>query len=176
MLMGSMGSYYAARTLYNANRNYLDLADLYRQQRQLTICSALPCTRPITQMSSNASFNASNKSPLKAPVPLPPHHAMTPALIALSPHTIQTTLQAQPDLNATLLWGITNGLLQTITNQEADTAISAKRYEDRIRTLKQQVLHYEDTFNEPPMGYVLNNGKISDFHIPVGSGLYQKAK
>jgi hypothetical protein len=101
---------------------------------------------------------------------------MTPALIALSPHTIQTTLQAQPDLNATLLWGITNGLLQTITNQEADTAISAKRYEDRIRTLKQQVLHYEDTFNEPPMGYVLNNGKISDFHIPVGSGLYQKAK
>ena len=26
------------------------------------------------------------------------------------------------------------------------------------------------------MGYMLNNGKVSDFHIPVGSGLYQKAK
>jgi len=28
----------------------------------------------------------------------------------------------------------------------------------------------------PPEGYMLNNGKIPDFHIPVGSGLYQEAK
>jgi hypothetical protein len=26
------------------------------------------------------------------------------------------------------------------------------------------------------MGYTLNNGKVSDFHIPVGGGLYQEAK
>jgi hypothetical protein len=38
------------------------------------------------------------------------------------------------------------------------------------------MLHYKDTFNEPPMGYVLNNRKISNFHIPVGNGLYQEAK
>jgi hypothetical protein len=38
------------------------------------------------------------------------------------------------------------------------------------------VLHYEDTFNHPPTGYVLNNGKITNFHIPVGDGLYQEAK
>ena len=85
-------------------------------------------------------------------------------------------LQAQPDLNVTLLQGIANGLLQTIANQEADTTISAKRYKDCIHTLEQQVLHYEDSFNKPPMGYVLNNGKISDFHIPVSGGLYQEAK
>jgi hypothetical protein len=127
-------------------------------------------------MSSNASFNTSNESPLKAPVPLPPHLASTPAPLALSPCTIQTMLQMQPDLDATLLWGITNGLLQTITNRETNTAVSTKQYEDHIRTLEQWVLHYEDTFNEPPTGYILNNGKISDFHIPISSGLYQEAK
>jgi hypothetical protein len=26
------------------------------------------------------------------------------------------------------------------------------------------------------MGYILNNGKISNFHIPVSGGLYQEAK
>jgi hypothetical protein len=75
-----------------------------------------------------------------------------------------------------LLQSIANGLVQTIANWEADTTISTKWYEDCLHSLEQQVLHYEATFNEPPMGYVLNNGKVSDFHIPVGSGLYQKAK
>jgi hypothetical protein len=85
-------------------------------------------------------------------------------------------LQTQPDLNAVLLQGIANGLLQTITNHKANTAISTKRYEDRLHSLEQQVLHYEGTFNEPPMGYVLNDRQVSNFHIPIGSGLYQEAK
>jgi hypothetical protein len=63
-------------------------------------------------------------------------------------------------------------LLQTIANHEADTAISTKPYEDKLHTLEQRVLHYEATFNEPPTGYTLNDGQVSNFHIPVGSGLY----
>jgi hypothetical protein len=51
-----------------------------------------------------------------------------------------------------------------------------KRYKDRLHSLEQRVLHYEAMFNEPPTGYVLNNRKVSDFHIPIGSGLYQEAK
>ena len=51
-----------------------------------------------------------------------------------------------------------------------------KRYKDHLHSLEQRVLHYKATFNEPPTGYVLNDGKVSDFHIPVGSGLYQEAK
>jgi hypothetical protein len=51
-----------------------------------------------------------------------------------------------------------------------------KRYEDRLHSLEQKVLHYMATFNEPPAGYVLNNGKVSDFHIPIGGGPYQEAK
>jgi hypothetical protein len=43
-------------------------------------------------------------------------------------------------------------------------------------TLEQRVLHYKATFNEPLIGYILNNGKVSDFHIPVGGRLYQEAK
>ena len=46
-----------------------------------------------------------------------------PAPLALSPCIIQTTLQTQPDLDATLLRSIANGLLQTITNREADSAV-----------------------------------------------------
>jgi hypothetical protein len=127
-------------------------------------------------MSSAASFNASAELPHEAPLQLPPRHHNLPAPITLSPHTIQATLQSQPDINATLLRGIANGLLQTIADWEASTSISNKWYEDRLRSLKQCVLHYEDTFNKAPAGYTLNNGKISNFHIPVGNGLYQEAK
>jgi hypothetical protein len=176
MSIGSMGLYYAAKVLCDTNRNHINLADLYHQQRQLTIHSTPPRTHPTTQMSSNASFNASNKSPLEAPIPLPPHISLTLTPLALSPCTIQTTLQTQPNLNTTLLRDIANGLLQTIANRETDTTISTKWYKDHICTLEQWVLHYEDTFNKPPTGYILNNGKISNFHIPIGGGLYQEAK
>jgi hypothetical protein len=86
------------------------------------------------------------------------------------------TLQTQPDLDAILLHSIANGLLQTIANCKAETAMSTKRYEDWLHHLEQNVLHYEAMFNEPPTGYVLNDGKVFNFHIPVGGGLYQEAK
>jgi hypothetical protein len=127
-------------------------------------------------MSSIASYNASNKSPNKSPIQLPPRLATTPVPIALSPHTIQTTLQAQPDINTTLLRSIANGLLQTITNHKTDTAITKKAYKDRVHHLEQHILHYEDTFNHAPKGFVLNDGQVSNFHIPVGDRLYQEAK
>jgi hypothetical protein len=38
------------------------------------------------------------------------------------------------------------------------------------------VLHYEQTFNEPPEGYEVNDGKVANFHIPVSGGLYQETK
>jgi hypothetical protein len=50
----------------------IDLADRYRQQRQLTIRSAPPCTNFVDPMSSIGSYNASNESPDEAPVQLPP--------------------------------------------------------------------------------------------------------
>jgi hypothetical protein len=38
------------------------------------------------------------------------------------------------------------------------------------------ILHYKDTFNHAPTGFILNNGQVSNFHIPVGNGLYQETK
>jgi hypothetical protein len=172
----SNSSYHTPQVLCDAHGAHINLADLYREQRQLAIRSALPHTQPLAQMSSVGSYNASNESPSEAPIQLPPRLAATPAPIALSPHTIQTTLQTQLDLDTVLLWGIANGLLQTISNWEAETAVSMKQYEDRLHSLEQRVLHYETTFNEPPTGYVLNDGKVSDFHIPVSGGLYQEVK
>jgi hypothetical protein len=172
MSMGSTGSYYVARALCDANGAHINLADLYRQQQQLTICSAPLHTQPITRMFSNTSFNASNELPNKNPIQLPPCFALTLAPLTLSPCTIQTTLRTQPDLDTTLLWSIANGLLQTIANCEADTTIAKKHHDNCIHHLEQCILHYEDTFNHPPERFVLNNGQVTNFHIPIGNGLY----
>jgi hypothetical protein len=75
-----------------------------------------------------------------------------------------------------MLRGIANRLLQTIADREASTSVATKRYEDRLHHLEQKILHYEQTFDEPPKGYELNDGKVSNFQIPVGRGLYQEAK
>jgi hypothetical protein len=127
-------------------------------------------------MSSNSSYNVSNESPDESPVQLPPWLAQTPAPITLSPHTIETTLRTQLNIDATLLRSIANRLLQTIANRETDTAIATKAYEDWLHSLKQRVLYYEGAFNEPPEGFTLNHGQVTNFHIPVGDGLYQEAK
>jgi hypothetical protein len=82
----------------------------------------------------------------------------------------------QTNIDNGMLHSIANGLLQTIADREASTSMVTKQYEDRVHHLEQQVLHYEQTFNEPPMGYKLNAGKVSNFQIPVGDSLYQEAK
>jgi hypothetical protein len=85
-------------------------------------------------------------------------------------------LQTQPNLDATLLQSIANRLLQTIVNCETNLAITKKAYEDCLHHLKQCVLHYKDTYNHAPDGFVLNNGQVTNFNIPVGNGLYQEVK
>jgi hypothetical protein len=153
----------------------IDLADKYRQQRQLAICSAPPRSKFIDPMSSIGSYNASNKSPDEAPVQLPPClDSSTP--MPLSPRTVHTTLRTNTNIDNTMLRTIANGLLQTIADREASTSVATKHYEDRLHHLEQRILHYEQTFNHPPEGYEVNNGKVANFQIPVSDGLYQEAK
>jgi hypothetical protein len=153
----------------------LNLADIYHQQRQLAIQSAPPRSRFVDLMSSVASYNASVELPHEDPVQLPPRIS-SPSPMALSLCTIRTTLQTQTDIDNDMLCGIANGLLQTIADREASTSVATKRYEDRLHHLEQRILHYEATFNHPPEGYEVNNGKVANFQIPVGDGLYQEAK
>jgi hypothetical protein len=153
----------------------IDLADKYRQQRQLAIRSAPPHSEFVDPMSSIGSYNASNESPDEAPIQLPPRlNSSTP--MPLSPRTVHTTLQTNTNIDNTMLRTIANSLLQTIADREASTSVATKRYEDRLHHLEQRVLHYEATFNHPPEGYEVNDGKVANFQIPVGDGLYQEAK
>jgi hypothetical protein len=173
--VSSSDSRYPELILCDIHGEPIDLADKYRQQRQLAIRSAPPRTLFVDPMSSIGSYNASNESPNDASVQLPPRvSSSTP--MPLSPRTIRTTLETNVDIDNTMLRTIANGLLQTIANREASTSVATKRYEDRLHHLEQKVLHYEGTFNHAPEGYELNNSKISNFHIPVGNRLYQEAK
>jgi hypothetical protein len=94
----------------------------------------------------------------------------------LSPRTVHTTLDANSNIDNTMLQTIANGLLQTIADRKASISVATKCYEDRLHHLEQKILHYEETFNHPPEGYELNAGKVTNFQIPVGDGLYQEAK
>jgi hypothetical protein len=153
----------------------INLADKYRQQRQLAIRSAPPRSNFVDPMSSIGSYNTSNESPIEAPVQLPPRLDSSSPM-PLSPRTVRSTLQSNTNIDNTMLRTITNGLLQTIADCKASTSVATKCYEDCLHHLEQKVLHYEETFNHPPPGYELNNGKIANFQIPVGNGLYQEAK
>jgi hypothetical protein len=168
-------SHHSNIILCNVHGKPLNLADVYHQQRQLAIRSTPPCSRFIAPMSSAGLYNASNKSPNEGPIQLPPRlSSLSP--MPLSPRTVRTTLQTQTNIDNGMLRTIANSLLQTITDCKASISVATKRYEDRLHHLEQWVLHYEQTFNEPPMGYELNAGKVSNFQIPVGEGLYQEAK
>jgi hypothetical protein len=173
--VSSSNSHDSNIVLCDIHGTLIDLADKYRQQRQLAIRSAPPRSNFVDPMSSVGSYNTSNESPNEAPIQLPPRLASSSPM-PLSPCTVRTTLQSNIDIDNTMLRSIANGLLQTIADREASTSVATKRYEDRLHHLEQQVLHYEATFNHPPEGYKVNNGKVANFQIPVGDGLYQEAK
>jgi hypothetical protein len=171
-----MALYFTATILCDTNYNLVNLSDLYQHQQQLAICSTPHHIPQTLGMSSNALLNMSNELPSELPVPPSFRYAKTPATPAMSPRTIATTLQTNDDIDAALLWQIASSLLQTIANRETEMAIATKWYKDWVHTLEQCILHYEATFNEPPMGHVLNGSQVPHFHIPVSDGLYQPAK
>src|SRR6266850_83400 len=146
----------------------LDLRAIYQSQR------SRPYPQPVLMLSSG-SINLSNISPAKSSAPLPIPHPATLAPPAMSPRTIQSTLAANDNINATLLRTIANGLLTTITNRETDTAMQFHRFNEQVKGLQDRILQYEETFERAPEGYVLNNGRVPHFRIPCGHGLSRLA-
>jgi len=94
----------------------------------------------------------------------------------MSPRTIQSTLAANDNINATLLHTIANGLLTTIANRETDTAMQFHRFTEQVRGLQERLLKYEETFERAPEGYILNDRRVPHFHIPCSNGLSCLAK
>src|SRR6267142_2030825 len=127
-------------------------------------------------MLSSGSINLSNVSPAESSAPLPIPCPATPIPPAMSPRTIQSTLAANNNIDATLLHSIANGLLTTIANRETDTAMQFHRFTKQVKGLQDRILEYEETFEHAPEGYILNNGRIPHFHIPCGRGLSRPAK
>src|SRR6266850_4353541 len=147
----------------------LDLRTIYRSQR------SRPYPRPVLMLSAG-SINLSNVSPTESSAPLPIPRPATPAPPAMSPRTTHSILASNPDLDAVLLRSIANGLLTTIASRETDTAMQYHRFTERIKGLEDRVLHYEETFEWPPEGYILNDGRVPYFRIPCGNGLSRPAK
>src|SRR6266850_21383 len=147
----------------------LDLCAIYQSQQ------SHPYPQPIL-MSSNGSINLSNVSPAESSAPLPIPRPATPAPLAMSPRTIQSTLAANDNINAVLLRTIANGLLTTIANRETDTTMQHHRFMEQIRGLQDRILEYKETFEQAPEGYTLNNRCIPHFRIPCGHGLSRLAK
>ena len=86
-------------------------------------------------MLSNASINLSNVLPTESSIPLPIPCPATLAPPAMSPWTTQSTLVANPDIDAELLHTIVNGLLMTIANCETDTAVQYHHFTEQIQSL-----------------------------------------
>jgi hypothetical protein len=61
-------------------------------------------------------------------------------------------------------------------NKNPIQPITKKAFKDHVHHLEQHILHYKDTFNHAPDGFMLNDGQVSNFHIPVGDRLYQEVK
>src|SRR6267142_799916 len=127
-------------------------------------------------MSSISSINLSNISPAESSAPLPIPCPATPHPPAMSPHTMQSTLAANPDINAELLCMIANGLLTTITNCKTNTAMQYRRFTKQIQGLQERILQYKETFKRAPEGYTINDGRIPHFHIPCSNRLSCPAK
>jgi len=89
---------------------------------------------------------------------------------------IQSTLATNDDIDAVLLRTIANRLLITIANHKTDTAMQFHRFTEQIKGLQDRILKYEETFEQAPEGYILNNGRVPHFRISCGHGLSRPAK
>jgi hypothetical protein len=87
----------------------------------------------------------------------------TASLLAANPHVPEETMHQ-----------IAAGLLRTI--EERKLAHNTKVWELREKLLRFEELVGDEDSDEPPQGYVRNNGKIPNFDIPMDEGLYLPAK
>jgi hypothetical protein len=92
----------------------------------------------------------------------------------LSPRSTAALLAANPHVPKETMRQIAAGLLRTIEEREA--AHSTEVWELREKLLRLEELVGEEDSDQPPEGYIRNNGKIPNFDIPMDDGLYLPAK
>jgi hypothetical protein len=125
---------------------------------------------------SDISIDVSNESPASCS-PAAPNHTPLPPVVPLSPNTITSTLIANPDLDATMLQGITRSLIETTKNHEYINQIQVQCLEQQIVDLQARIDNPPTATNaEAPEGYEENWGQVPNFTIPTGEGFFQPAK
>jgi hypothetical protein len=83
-------------------------------------------------------------------------------------------LAADPHVPEETMCEIAAGLLQTIEEQENTHSAEVWKLQERLECLEE--LMGDKDSNEPPEGYVKNNGKIPNFNIPMDDRIYLLAK
>jgi hypothetical protein len=79
-------------------------------------------------------------------------------------------------MDTTTLCAITRGLTVTLQQRDVYYTQQRRRHEQQIKNLQNKVLEYKDTFDSIPEGYEENGGRLPNFSIPVGNGMYRPAK
>jgi hypothetical protein len=87
----------------------------------------------------------------------------TASLLAANPHIPEETMRQ-----------IAAGLLRTI--EECEAAHNTEVWDLREKLLRFEELVGSEDSDQPPEGYVRNDGKIPNFDIPMDDGLYLPAK
>jgi hypothetical protein len=94
----------------------------------------------------------------------------------ISPRSALALLNGHDNIDTDALQAIARGL--TITMQQHDIYYAQQRHrnEQRIKDLEKRVGGYEEIFDSVPEGFEENNGRLPNFSIPVGKGMYRVAK
>jgi hypothetical protein len=116
------------------------------------------------------SQNLDSASPKSASSYAVPHVTGAP----LSPRSTTSLLAANPHIPEGTMHQIAASLLWTI--EECESAHNTEVWELREKLLHLEELVGDEDSEEPPKGYVRNNGKVPNFNIPMDNGLYLPAK
>jgi hypothetical protein len=116
------------------------------------------------------SQNPDTSSPKSASSYAVPHVTGAP----LSPCSTASLLAANTHIPEETMRQITAGLLRTI--EERESTHNTKIWELREKLLRLEELVGDEDSDEPPEGYIRNNGKIPNFDIPMDNGLYLPAR
>jgi hypothetical protein len=140
---------------------------------------------------SNNSINLSNKSPVDKVItweqtpalPVsPPQELDSDTFRAIhlappvSPRSVLALLDGHEDIDPSTLRAMARGLTVTLQQRNVYYTQQRRRNEQHIKQLQNKVLEYEETFDSVLEGYEKNNGRLPNFNILVGNGMYRPAK
>jgi hypothetical protein len=92
----------------------------------------------------------------------------------LSPRSTAAILAAKHHIPKETMQEIAAGLLRTIKECESTHNRELHKLHERVKSLEELLGDEQD--DEPPEGFIRNNGKIRNFDIPMGDGLHLPAK